>query len=80
MGPRSDHTVIIGSRELKKAETNAKEYRRELQERSIDADVHAQENETAAENASVVVVIIPSEHATSTVKSITLCFPTTKFS
>lgn len=71
MGPRSDHTVIIGSRELKKAETKAKEYRRELQERSIDADVHAQENETAAENASVVVVIIPSEHATSTVKSIT---------
>lgn len=56
MGPRSDHTVIIGSGELKKAETKAKEYRRELQERSIDADVHAQENETVAGDSSVVPI------------------------
>lgn len=66
----TDHTVIVGSRKLEKAETKAKEYRRELQERGIDTDIRAQENETAAENASVVVVSIPPEYATSTVESI----------
>lgn len=66
----TDHTVIVGSRTLQKAEEKVREYRRKLDERDVDADIDARENEAAAENASVVVVSIPPEYATSTVESI----------
>lgn len=67
----TDHTVIVGSRTLEKAEEKVREYRRKLSERGVDADIDARENGAAAENASVVVVSIPSEYAISTVESIT---------
>lgn len=66
----TDHTIIVGSRDIEKAEMKVEEYRRELRERGVDPDIRTCENETAARDAGIVVVSIPPEYVTSTVESI----------
>ncbi len=64
------HTVHIGSRTPEKATDRAADYREELTERGFDVEIKGSGNETAAAESEVVVVSVPPDYVTSTVKSV----------
>lgn len=64
------HEVIVGSRNLEKAETKANEYLVELEKRGVNGKIVGMENEDAAEKAEVSVFAIPYEHAYSTAEAL----------
>ncbi|MFB6222129.1 MAG: NADPH-dependent F420 reductase [Haloarcula sp.] len=66
----TDHSVVIGSRKVEKAETKASEYNSLLSELGHETDVSGYGNIEAAENADVVVVSVPPEYASGTVETV----------
>lgn len=66
----TDHSVIIGSRKVEKAETKAAEYHSLLSENGTDPDIAGYGNEEAAERADVVVASVPPAYAPDTVASV----------
>ena len=66
----TDHAVRIGSREAAKAEAAAEEYRAELDDHGLDADLTGHENPEAAADADVVVLAVPAYHLVDTVEAV----------
>ncbi|WP_276270592.1 NADPH-dependent F420 reductase [Haloarcula litorea] len=66
----TNHTVIVGSREVERAEGKAEEYETELASRGREVTVEGLGNEDAAARADVVVAAVPAYHLTDTVESI----------
>lgn len=64
------HEVIIGSRELEKAQVSSKEYRRRLEEAGETCTISGCTNPEAVEQADVVVLSVPYEHVRSTIQAI----------
>ncbi len=64
------HEVVIGSRDVEKAETKAEEYTTELDSRGLDREVAGFENVAAAERADVVVLAVPPYHVGDTVEAV----------
>lgn len=62
--------IIIGSREVERAEKAAKRYLDILKERQIEAEIHGLENFEAAKRAEVAVFTIPYENAIPIAKQI----------
>jgi NADPH-dependent F420 reductase len=67
----TDHTIIIGSRKPEKATSKADAYQTQLTERGVEQDIEGYGNEEAAANAEVVVVSVPPQYASDTVKAVT---------
>jgi len=66
----TDHTVIIGSRDVEKAEAAAEEYEAALGDSDSEATVDGRTNEEAASRADVVVTAVPAYHLTDTVEAV----------
>ncbi|GMG88369.1 NADPH-dependent F420 reductase [Biformimicrobium ophioploci] len=68
---QAGYTLIIGSRDLEKAEQAVADLRNVLAERGISsADVQAMDNCSAAECASIVTLCVPFSHQESTLQSV----------
>ncbi|MCL7413771.1 MAG: NADPH-dependent F420 reductase [ANME-2 cluster archaeon] len=66
-----DHDIIIGSRKFEKAELTADKYRTVLRESSgKTCSMYGCLNEDAVNDADVIVLSVPYEHAVSTIESI----------
>jgi NADPH-dependent F420 reductase len=66
----TNHDIVIGSRKHAKAERNASKYRTLLSEHGVEHSVTGTDNATAADRCEVIVVSIPPQYATDTVKEI----------
>ena len=66
----TDHSVVVGSRKEEKALDKAEEYRERLSAHSTGAELVGTDNESAAENADVVIAGIPPQYVVSTVESL----------
>jgi NADPH-dependent F420 reductase len=66
----TDHTVVVGSREVDRARGKADEYETELDSRGVTVDVRGLENGEAAAGADVVVLAVPAYHLSDTIEAI----------
>jgi hypothetical protein len=62
--------VIVGSRELEKANIKAREYRNILEQRGLEGDIIGMENGEAAREADISIFTIPYKYAYSTAESL----------
>ena len=66
----TDHGIRIGSRKAAKAERAVADYREQLTDRGIKADLTAAENQAAARGADVVVLAAPPHHVADLTKTV----------
>ncbi|MCY4731562.1 NADPH-dependent F420 reductase [Natronomonas gomsonensis] len=66
----TDRRIIIGSREVSKAQTAASEYKSRLADRSTNAEITGAANAEAVDAADIVILAIPPFHVGDTVESI----------
>lgn len=62
--------VIVGSRELEKANIKAREYRNILEQRGLEGNIIGMENGEAAREADISILTIPYKYAYSTAESL----------
>lgn len=65
-----NHEIIIGSRKCEKAESAASEYCRILEECDLTGNISGCINLDAVDQADIIVLSVPYEHAMSTIESI----------
>lgn len=70
LGRDTEFELTIGSRDERKASDCADAYRRELRRHGVDRSIEAATNESAAEEATVVVLSVPPYYVTETVEAI----------
>lgn len=69
-GHDTDHELLIGSRDPKKAREQADAYETELDDRDRGTDIKGFENAMAADRADVVVLAVPAYHLVDTVEAV----------
>jgi NADPH-dependent F420 reductase len=66
----TNHEVVIGSRQTKKAEDAATNYRNTLSRNTDSPRIVGKTNEVAASDADVVIVCVPPKHVLDTVREV----------
>lgn len=66
----TDHEVVIGSRELERAEQAAEEYEETLADHDFAGDVEGTKNRAAARSGDIVILCVPPYYVRDTVKTI----------
>ncbi|MFB6104238.1 MAG: NADPH-dependent F420 reductase [Halobacteriaceae archaeon] len=66
----TNHDIVIGSREVDRAQAKAREYEAELDSRGLDAAIGYGENADAAGGADVVVTAVPAYHVRDCVEAV----------
>ena len=69
-GRDTDHGIVLGSRDPKKARSAADEYEATLESRGVEAKITGFVNEMAADRADVAVLAVPAYHLTDTVEAV----------
>ena len=69
-GLETDHELVVGSRDPKKARRRAAEYRDRIEERGAEAAVSGASNDSAVEGADVIVFSVPAAHLTETLDAV----------
>jgi hypothetical protein len=64
------HEVIVGSRELEKANAKAKEYKAILEKKGVKGNIVGMRNEDAAKEAEISIFTIPYKHAYPTAEAL----------
>lgn len=66
----TNHEVLIGSRDPKKARQKADEYETELDSVGVERTVKGFANEMAADRADIVVLAVPAYHVRDTIEAV----------
>lgn len=66
----TDHEILIGSRDPKRARSKAEEYETELSSRGRDRTIKGFANEMVADRGDLVVVAVPPYHVGDTIETI----------
>ena len=66
----TDHEILIGSRDARRAKEAAAAYEERLADRGIERSVNGFRNEMAADRADVVVLAVPPYHVSDTIEAV----------